>query len=160
MTQESQPDSPPESSQPVEVDESPHWFGASDRPANLASDTAPASPSREVKKVVRELTDDVVRDGSHVVHWLLASRDPAQRAAGVWKATDEQVKRIAEPASALIVGAIPEALLRSAVVHGLRLLLGVAHYTTDHLALRDSVTPGRGRHISFPVPDVAAEMQQ
>lgn len=140
------------------------WFGNAATTAGREPGTKPATQSeiREFRKELRETLDGLAGEGvelaSRGVHLALASHDPAQVNARVWIATDEQAADIADPAVELLVGHVPEALLQKTVVHALRLAMALARYVTDHLALREQVSPRRlrGRGIPVPAPEVQA----
>lgn len=128
------------------------WFGGeeTEAPTTSAPGTAAASdakPPLEVKKEIKSLTADAIKVASRGVHFLLAAHDPPQRAASVWIADAEQVEKMAVPAAKLITGAVPPELLQTTVVYALQLALGIGHYVTEHLALRQETRTKPGREM-------------
>lgn len=114
-------------------------------PLGRAPSTAPASPGssepasstegvrKPVRKEIKKFLGDLVDTVGHIVHRVGTFGNEPERQAGVWIPTLEQIEDIAEPATALVMEHVPARLLQSAVVNGLRMLLGVAGYTNAHL---------------------------
>lgn len=96
-----------------------------------------------------------------MLHRGLTIGNDVERNAGVWIATAEQIEAIADPATALVMEHVPPALLQSAIVHGFRLLLGVADYINHHLdtklSLRRSYPKSTNPQVQ-PQTDVTGEM--
>lgn len=115
-------------------------------PGSLSTPTEPARS--EVKKPVRaeikKFLKDLVNLGAQIVHHVGTYGDEAQQRAGVWLATAEQAEAIAEPAASLVLDHVPPALLQSAVVNGLRVLVGIGSYADHHLTVRREVRYAAG----------------
>ena len=97
--------------------------------------------TRYPRETLHGLTTEAVELGSRGVHVALTARDPLARMHGVWKASTEQAEDIADPAVELMAAHIPPWLLEKTVVNVIRLGIAIGKYVTDHVALRNEVSP-------------------
>jgi hypothetical protein len=140
-------DSPPQPAPESEPARRSWWrsAGSESDPRGGSTKRASRSEIAELKGDLREtlhgLTTEAVELGSRGVHVALTARDPLARTYGVWKATEEQAEEIADPAVELMAAHIPPWLLEKTVVNVIRLGIAIGKYVTDHVALRNEVSP-------------------
>jgi hypothetical protein len=146
----SPPPPDPEPSPPPAAESEParrSWWpsGANAKSPSDGSKRATRSEIAELKGDLREtlhgLTTEAVELGSRGVHVALTARDPLARMHGVWKASTQQAEDIADPAVELMAAHIPPWLLEKTVVNVIRLGIAIGKYVTDHVALRNEVSP-------------------